>query len=306
MSLKLDRLIRLFDILSPNAWTNAERIAVELEVDRRTVYRYVREADMAFSPFPILESGPMGYRLQKNDFLEILQSRNDYLGIAAAASGPLGSLLSASPKLSQRLLDMARDIVETRTAVPERTLRTILSGAQDGSYVTIEYKAKSEIRVHTLVPIKLFMNSGLPYLVGFDKGYGHMICLGLHKVLKASKGKSRIESVTLTELRSYLNSAWGMMVRHKEKKTTCVSFKASPAVSPYFFKSPLHSLQAFSESGVSSIFTLPVHNEDEFARFILRFGRSVKIISPESAVRSLKSFLDSMVLFYDKKTAFED
>ena len=66
MGLKLDNLIQLFDFLGPTIWRTAEQVADALEVDRRTVFRYMREVEMAFSPVPVIESSRDGYRLCRN------------------------------------------------------------------------------------------------------------------------------------------------------------------------------------------------------------------------------------------------
>ena len=110
MSLKLDNLIRLFDFLSPHRWRTAEEIAKELEVDRRTVFRYMNEVELAFSPVPIVESSREGYRLCRNDFLDIMQSRDDYAGLAAVMSTPLGSLVRPERPLPERFATAIRDI----------------------------------------------------------------------------------------------------------------------------------------------------------------------------------------------------
>ena len=77
-----------------------------------------------------------------------------------------------------------------------------------------------------------------------------------------------------------------------------IEFEASSSVSSYFIKAPLHSSQTSEETTGKTLFKLKVHNETEFARYLLRFGQAVRILAPESAVAEMKRFLDTMRDFY--------
>jgi|GEM_PF-3797386 len=57
------------------------------------------------------------------------------------------------------------------------------------------YRAKREAKGHRFAPIKFSMSSGIPYLVGFDAGYGHLIGLGLDKVGMATEAKAFLATV---------------------------------------------------------------------------------------------------------------
>lgn len=333
MSLKLDNLIRLFDFLSPHAWRTAEQVADELEVDRRTVFRYMREIELAFSPVPIVESSRDGYRLCRNDFLDIMRSRDDYAGLAAVMSTPLGELVQPERPMPERFLVTIRDMVETRTTLGASIIRPVFEAMRTGAYLELSYRSRTEAKLHRCVPVKFFLRTGIPYIVCFDEGYGHLIVLAADKIERAAKSKKTMPPAELKELRAYVNGAWGLMIRHKERQTCEVEFQAAPAVAAYFDKAPLHASQrrvdaqageVNSDSGPDgsgtgaaagavsggarasgdgrATFTLTVHNEGEFVRFLLRFGRAVRIVSPRSSIAELQTFLSSMMEFYEAKS----
>ena len=298
MSLKLDNLITLFDYLSEHQWRSAEQVARRLEVDRRTVFRYMDEVELAFSPVPVIERGREGYRLCRNDFLDVLQSREDYAGVAALVASPLGELASGGKPLPDRLLRQARELVETRASLEPKLLRQIFEAMRSGVFLELSYTAKDEPRPHRVVPIKFALRSAIPYLVAFDEGYGHLIVLAADKIGRAAKSRKFLTPDELGSLRAYVNSAWGIMVRHKERLVTELSFEASRSAAAFFEKAPLHPSQRCERDGERIAFTLKVHNEGEFFRHILRFGRGARVVAPESAVAEARAFLASMGEFY--------
>ena len=305
MSLDLANLITLFEYLKPDQWRSMDQVAAKLSVGRRTAFRYLAEIKEAFDPIPSIESGSEGYRLCKNEFIEFLESREDYAGVAALVSSPLGSMAKTGKNPPEQLAKTVRELVETRGSIPESLARSLFASMRSGNYLDLSYQAKTTVKAHRCVPIKFFMSSGIPYVVSYDEGYGHCICLAADKISEATKSKSFMDASLLLELREYVNGAWGMMVRHKERSRTEVSFDANQAVAVYFAQAPLHSSQKSSESKDKTQFTLTVHNESEFARYLLRFGRAVRLRSPQSAIDEMKGFLSHMGEFYDGKAALE-
>ena len=327
MSLKLDNLIKLFDFLGPTVWRTAEQVADELEVDRRTVFRYMREVEMAFSPVPVIESSRDGYRLCRNDFLEIMQSRDDYAGLAAVMSTPFGALVQPGHVLPQRFVGAIQEIVETRATLPAGILRPLFEAMRSGAYVDLSYRATEEAKPHRCVPVKFFLRTGIPYVVCYDEAYGHLIVLAADKIERAARSKKSMAPAELKELRAYVNGAWGLMIRHKERQKSEVEFQATKAVAAYFEKAPLHASQrrvdaagpagarhggdgvdereGKEDGGGRATFRLTVHNEGEFVRYLLRFGRAVRIVSPASAIAELRSFMASMMEFYEGKKTKE-
>jgi predicted DNA-binding transcriptional regulator YafY len=298
VSLKLDNLITLFEFLGEDRWKSAEAVAQELEVDRRTVMRYMREIERAFDPFPIVESCREGYRLCKNDFLETLQRRDDYAGLAAVMSTPLGSLVRPNRPLPETLEVSVREIVETRSTLSHKQARPLLEAMRTGAYLKLSYRATTTLKEHVCAPIKLSIDSGIPYVACFDEHHGHLICLAAGKIEQISKAGRKLAPPQLAELRSYVNSAWGRMIQHKEGIREEVSFLANPSVARYFTVAALHKSQRVKPQDKGVLITLTVHNLKEFVRYLLRYGQAVRIISPQAAIDELLRFVDSMKSFY--------
>ena len=306
MSLKLDHLVALFDYLSTWQCRSVDQVASKLEVDRRTVFRYMSEIELAFDPVPIIERSREGYRLCQSDFLDVMQSRDDYAGLAAVMSSPLGALVKGKKPMPDKLLKGVREMVDTRAALGEKLVRPIFEAMRTGNFLELSYRSASEPKTHVCVPVKFFIRSSIPYVVAFDEARGHLIVLGANKIERVAKSRKSLPPDAVQELRAYVNSAWGMMIQHKEGKRIEVEFEANAAVAPYFDKAPLHSSQTMTERRGKHVFRLLVHNEKEFGRYLLRFGRAVRILSPESTIGELTGFLSEMEAFYAGKAPVKE
>jgi len=306
MSLKLENLVTLFDYLSPWQYRSVDQVAGKLGVDRRTVFRYMTEIELAFDPVPVIERDREGYRLCQSDFLDVMQSREDYAGLAAVMSSPLGALVQGKRPMPDKLLKGVREMVDTRAALGEKLVRPIFEAMRTGNFLELGYHSASETKTHLCVPVKFFIRSGIPYVVVFDEARGHLIVLGADKIERVAKSRKSLPPSTVQELRAYVNSAWGMMIQHREGRRIEVEFEANASVAPYFEKAPLHSSQTMTERRGKHVFRLLVHNEKEFGRYLLRFGRAVRILSPESAIDELTGFLSEMEAFYAGKTPVKE
>lgn len=306
MSLKLEHLVTLFDYLSPYQWRSVDQVATKLEVDRRTVFRYMAEIELSFDPVPVIERSREGYRLCPSDFLDVMQSRDDYAGLAAIVSSPLGGLVHGAKPMPDKLLRNVREMVDTRAALEERLVRSLFEAMRTGTYLEMSYRSASEAKTHFCVPVKFFIRSGIPYVVSFDEARGHLIVLAADKIERAAKSRKSLPRETLQGLRAYVNSAWGMMIQHREGRRIEIEFEANASVAPYFEKVPLHPSQRKEERRGRQVFSLLVHNEKEFGRYLLRFGRAVRILSPESAIGELTGFLAEMEAFYAGKSPVKE
>jgi predicted DNA-binding transcriptional regulator YafY len=175
-----------------------------------------------------------------------------------------------------------------------------------GNFLELGYHSTSVSKTHFCVPVKFFIRSSIPYIVAFDEERGHLIVLGADKIERAAKSRKSLPQATVQELRDYVNSAWGMMIQHREAKRIEVEFEANASVAPYFETTRLHSSQTMAERRGKHVFRLLVHNEKEFGRYLLRFGRAVRILSPESAIGELTGFLSEMEAFYAGKAAVRE
>ena len=301
MSLKLDNLVALFDYLSPWQCRSVDQVALKLGVDRRTVFRYMDEIELAFDPVPIIERSREGYRLCQSDFLDVMQARDDYAGLAAVMSSPLGALVKGTKPMPDKLLKGVREMVDTRAALDAKLVRPLFEAMRTGNFLELGYHSASVSKTHLCVPVKFFIRSSIPYIVAFDEERGHLIVLGADKIERAVKSRKSLPQATVQELRDYVNSAWGMMIQHSEAKRTEVEFEANASVAPYFETTRLHSSQTMTERRGKHVFRLLVHSEKEFGRYLLRFGRAVRILSPESAIGELTAFLSEMEAFYAGK-----
>ena len=76
-------------------------MAEKLDVTERTIFRYIQEIGLAFSPYETIESSYEGYRLFKHNFIDMLNGRDDYFTVASININPFGKLINKKIKIPE-------------------------------------------------------------------------------------------------------------------------------------------------------------------------------------------------------------
>lgn len=182
-------------------------------------------------------------------------------------------------------------------------LRITLAALKSNRSISFLYASAGTPTRRKALPIRLFLDPVATYLVAYDSDYSRLVTYAMSKI--QDPVISSVEPPRLSEAtgyRSYLDRAWGKMLSHDKESISTARFEVHPSIAPYFLRRPLHASQTLDLRPERwSIVELKVHNPLEICRYLLRFGRGVKIIGDEAVLTEMRSFLDSMQSWYSRR-----
>lgn len=285
------RIMEILDIIRNGEWWTAERLATRLEVSVRSVYRYMAEIEDYFSPLPILEAGREGYRRLPGHFHELTELRGDLAALGAAAAGPAGAPLAERLRSATEKMTSLDAFFEGRQLLDRNDLETILRAMLSAGSLFMEYHRRDGKR--EILPVRLKPGPPFATLVAWDYSAGKLKSFSLDRMTALSAGE-RYDVDLLDKLRKRVQAAWGSWI--DAKPATITARISGSALAELLMERPLHPAQTFDPQ--TGIFTLPVHSLKEFVRFILQFGRHIRILAPRKAVLAMEDYLMEMHSFY--------
>lgn len=185
------RVLAALEVLQARGWVGADELAGRLEVDRRTVRRYVTTLrDLGF-PVEARLGRDGGYRLRPGFRLPPLMFTGDEalavilgllaarrIGLAAAAPATESALAKLQRVLPLELRESALSLDRTveftlrrrrGAAAPSPTLLTLALATNDRRRVQVAYRNfQGEVSERGIDPYGLVFHSGRWYLVGWD------------------------------------------------------------------------------------------------------------------------------------------
>ena len=318
---RLHRVLKLITILQAGRPANADQLASECGVSRRTIYRDLAAIEKAGIPFfydrasrryQIHETGLMpainlsldealaivllASELGRSGRLPLFQPARD----AAAkieASLPLGmraSLGGLTQRMAVRTGPTAR-----HNALQEmyRTVQRAIARRETLQAVYISFHDTGQIRTH-LAPYWLMFHERAWYVIGRSTHHGGVrtFKLGRFKSLTPAGGHFKApEGLTLEK---YLGNAWRMM---RGAKTYDVHLRFSPLVAPNVAEVNWHLTQRVRWDDDGAIdFCVTVDGLDEIVWWILGYGPEVEVLQPADLRRRLADLARRMLALYKK------
>lgn len=298
---RIERLSRIIELLSKDrTFKHADFLAEETGRDVRTIYRDIDVIEN-FLGIGSVERTSDGYRIIGKDLVEILTKNDDYSRLAAIKQSPLGGLLDRRIKVLDNIIAKVAPLLDIKGKIPDMRLRYLFEGMNTGKYLTMLYRSKNELNRHEIVPIKLYLDYSLLYVVAYDEGYGHLITLGASKIESLTPmNHHKMPMSELKRYRDYVNSGWGKMLLPEREEPFSVQFKVDNSIIKYFQENPIHVSQIWQAVGDEFIISLKAHHPVEFTRWSLRFGAHLKILEPQEFIDELRNYLYSMQKMYEE------
>lgn len=272
----LEKAIRILELLKEHSWTPAPSLAKDLRVSVRTIFRLMKQIDLAFGGYPIFESSSSGYRLARKVLDDIWQERDQATIAAAVLTGPYSSSVEKSTNRLDRFLATLQSRIRIENEIPRSLLKPILNSFIENRVCSIEYKLKSTILILNVLPLRLVSEHGIHYLQAQDISSKSIKLLAIDKMVIVTIGEKEPDSHETKKLLEFIDSAWGIMVTGK---TQSVSFEVDEDIKPYFEKNLMHWSQQVHQVDGRLRISLMIHNQEEFMRWIYRFGKHVCYIS---------------------------
>jgi predicted DNA-binding transcriptional regulator YafY len=320
--MRADRLLSLLMMLQARGRMTARRLADELEVSERTIYRDVEALSMAGVPI-YAERGPGGgcalldgYRttltgLTEEEahalFLLTIPAALADLGMSEGLKQALRKLMAALPdtfrhseaRVRQRIhLDWG-EWFRAREPVPH--LRTLQQAVWEDRQIVVTIRLLFGTHITwQIAPYGLVSKAGGWYLV-----YGRkdtIRAVPLSDVVDASLMVDRFERPADFDLAAFW-SGWCAAYERNRPKYLVVA-RVGPELIPYL---PHHFggaiRQAVEEAQPDAagwiVLTLPFETFEEARTRLLGFGRAVEVLEPQALRRSLIDFAQQVVEFYE-------
>lgn len=272
----LEKAIRILELLKEYSWTPASSLAKDLKVSVRTVFRLLKQIDLAFGGYPVFESSSSGYRLARKVLKDVWQGRDDAVIAAAILTSPYSRGLKESPNRLDRFLGALQSRIRIENEIPTSLLQPILKCFMENRICSIEYKLNLTILAFDVFPLRLVSEHGIHYLQVQDISSVSIKLLAIDKIKKITVGHRYLYIHEIKKLLDFIDSAWGIMVTGKIQS---ISFEVDEDIKPYFERNKLHWSQEVHKREAHLLISVMIHNQEEFMRWIYRFGSHVSNIT---------------------------
>ena len=275
---KFENLLKIFALLKEHDWTTAQALARELHTSERTIFRYIEEIGLAFSPMEVIESSKQGYRLLPSYFSSILENRDDMTLLVALGGSFSGKKTKGVP---ETLLRKIKEKIVISNNIPDKYIEPIFRSLIENKTLDITYVKPDVSEEKTIVPLKLVFQFNIPYLISLDLTNDFIKLLAVQKFGKLMYSKTPYPVEEAEKAMVFINSAWGIMVSGKIIE---VKFRVDRDILPYFETSPLHSSQQLKKDKSGAVITLKIHRMTEFNRWAYRFGDHLEILDHKTII----------------------
>jgi predicted DNA-binding transcriptional regulator YafY len=323
--MRADRLLSILMLLQTRGHLTAKRLAKELEVSERTIYRDMDALSAAGVPvyaergvgggFALLDS----YRttltgLTDNEvralFMLSIPAPLTELGVSQELKAALLKLAASLPAGRREEEERVRQRVhldsvwwfQSEEAVPH--LQTIQQGVWQDRKAHLTYQLPFETEVERLVdPLGLVAKAGVWYLV-FRKE-DHTRAMRVSRVLGARLSDLRFERPSAFDLAAFWNE-WCAEYENNRPHYP-VRARVAPELVPilrYHFGDEICA--QIAEAGPADAegwiaLTVPFESLEAARERILGFGRAIAILEPEALRLSVIDFATQIVDFYARR-----
>jgi predicted DNA-binding transcriptional regulator YafY len=323
--MRADRLLSLLMLLQTRGRMTAERLAEELEVSVRTIYRDIDALSAAGVPV-YAERGPGGgcelidsYRtsltgLNEDEvralFMLSVPAPLDELGVSQELRGALLKLAAALPAAHREDEERVRQRIhldwsgwfEPEEPVPH--LRTMQQAVWEDRKLHLTYRLQygTQVEVERLVaPYGLVAKAGAWYLV-----YAREDHVRVHRVSRVSDARitdERFERPSSFDLGAFWK-AW-CAETEEGRPYYSVTVRVAPALVPFlpqYFGERIRDRTAQAgppdDQGWITL-TLPFETLQAARERILGLGSAVEVLEPQALRRSVVDFAAQIVAFYE-------
>lgn len=317
---KLSHLLELINILQYKKFSTASELADMLEVDKKTIYRYMDSLNMASIPVRAKKGRYGGFYIGDEYYMkqpaltndevqalllssEILSKENGFIyaeELKKAVSRIINSSLNTQKELSNIKETMDFQVSKIGSFEDlEGKISKLNYAMQNNLSIKISYFSMSKNGQTTRVvdPYSLTFRKGFWYLIG----YCHLREeIRIFKVL-------RIKSIRVTEakfkkpksfsVKEYMKNSWNIY----RGEDTEVKIIFNKEIAPFIKETDWHENQKIEDLPNGEIaFTVFVNGTNEIKSWIMGFGDKVKVMEPASLKDEIKKEIKKLNLIYNE------
>lgn len=299
---KFHRVLRLLTLIQSRRGWNAPRLAAELEVDERTIFRYLDDLEVMGIPY-FFEKESDGYRIRADFHLPPIQLTAD----EALALSLLCSFIAEREQVPHlrpawRALNKIEAMLpgairaELESAAPGFSIQTAQANPGDG-WGDVYERIRAAIRHRRVLrcayesnsapagaaeefdfePLALFFSVRAWYAIGHHGGRDALRSLKINRFAKCDLTERNFQPPAFS-IDEYLGNAWRMMRGDADHEVE-IHFDAQ--FTPTMADTNWHKTQSieFNEDG-SSVFRCTVSGLDEIVWWVLGMGPHCRVVRP--------------------------
>jgi predicted DNA-binding transcriptional regulator YafY len=315
---KISHLLEMIITLQYKGLTTASELAETLQVDKKTIYRYINSLNKANIPVHTKKGRYGGFYIDEEFYMkpsplseeelqalliaaQILTQENGFLqekDLKSAIAKVKGLCVDDNEEL--RYLNYNGDFKISEIGNSQNLGNKILKvnhAMNKGRSLNINYFSinKNNLSVRTIDPYNLIFREGAWHIIG----YCHM-----KNEVQAFK-LTRIESINITDkiymtprtfsLKEYLSDNWGVFKGDKIR----VSIRFSGELEELINNTKWHTTQEIKLEDNNFIkFTVYLDETEEIKKWIMGFGRRAEVIEPQELREEIKEEIQDMLKKY--------
>jgi len=317
---RLHRVLKLITVLQTGRSQNADQLAMECGVSRRTIYRDLNLIEKAGIPF-FYDSKSRGYQIHATGLLPAINlNLEEALSVILLASelGRTGRLplfqpaRDAAAKIESALplglratlggiiqhMAVRPGPIAHHNALQEtyQLIRRAIARRQALDVVYISFHDKGQIRTR-IEPYWLFFHERAWYVAGRSSRHGAVRTFKLGRFKKAEASGTHFEMPRGLTLEKHLGNAWRMM---RGDKAYEVQLKFSPLIGPNVAEVNWHKTQQVRWDDDGSVhFTATVDGLDEIVWWVLGYGPEVEVLNPPELRARIADMARRMLRLYE-------
>ncbi|QEN03318.1 WYL domain-containing protein [Thiospirochaeta perfilievii] len=288
---KFERMMRILAKLSQYSWMTGQEIADMLGVNKRTVFRYINDINIPFEEggIGLIESGREGYRLYDTNFLDTLKGIDNMYTIAAIQTSPFGQTLTSNNIFKNDILNKIAPKLNRAHYINDKILKHLLDALIQNRILEVEYNKEGNIKTYLILPLRIISNTGTEYLnlYCFNDGYEKILNFVISKIVNITPKDKCNNKILIGEKLAYINNRWGTFVSGPQEFEDDVKFEVDDSMYLKLLSQPLHSTQQYINENGKHIFSLQVHNLQEFARWTITFGDHITVLESDRVIESI-------------------
>lgn len=264
-----------------------------LRVDKRTIFRYIRDINIPFedSGYGLIESSRNGYRFIDTNFLDKLKGIDDIYTIAAVETSPFGHKLQEKSIISDEIRNKILPRLSQKHFIDNDVLKHLLHAMTKNRILEIDYNKNGTCKKYTILPLKIVSNSGTNYLqlYCFNNDKLRLLSFMVSKIEKIIPKDICLDRQLIRSKMEFINSRWGTFINEKDnfQDRDIVRFMVDDSIYLNLIKQPLHSSQEYFNDNGRHVFSLKIHNIQEFSRWCTKFGYHLTVLESQAVIDSI-------------------
>lgn len=315
---KISHLLEMIITLQYKGLTTASELAETLEVDKKTIYRYINSLNKANIPVHTKKGRYGGFFIDEEFYMKPSNLTEEEIQSLLMATQMLTEengfahekdLQSAVAKIKSLCINDNRELKSLNYNGDfkineigslqnlEDKISKINYSMNRGRTLSINYFSinKSSLTIRKVDPYNLIFKSGAWYIIGYCHMKEHVETFKVSRI----KGLKITDEIYMRphnfSLKEYLEQHWGIFRGEKTK----ITVKFSKEVNSLITDTKWHANEEIKslEDG-SVLFNIYIDETDDIKKWIMSFGKEAEVIEPHGLREEIKQEIEEMFKKY--------